>query len=145
MVANAALSYLYTILLGESVSALYAAGFDPAIGVLHADHERRPSLALDLMEEFRPYVVDQVVLTAARSRALTDDHGRSEEGRPGVLLTKAGRAAVLDGYERRMLRTTRGALPDFGGTVRRHLYRQAQRLGSALRDPEFVWTGLSWR
>jgi CRISPR-associated protein Cas1 len=89
--------------------------------------------------------VDQVVLTAARSRAFTDDHGRSEESRPGVLLTKAGRAAVLDGYERRMLRTTRGALPSFSGTVRRHLYRQAQRLGSAIRDPNIPWTGLSWR
>lgn len=131
-VADAALSYLYTILLGESVSALYAAGLDPAIGVLHSDHERRPSLALDLMEEFLPFVVDQVVLTAARSRALTDNHGRSEEGRPGELLTKAGRAAVLDGYERRMLRTTRGALPDFGGTVRRH---RTDRPTVELSDP----------
>jgi CRISPR-associated protein Cas1 len=41
------------------VSALCAAGLDPAIGLLHAEQERRPSLALDLMEEFRPLIVDQ--------------------------------------------------------------------------------------
>ena len=142
---NSLLSLFYSILTHDCVAALTAAGLDASVGFLHEDRPGRPSLALDLMEEFRPYVVDQVVLTAARSRALTDDHGRSEEGRPGVLLTKAGRAAVLDGYERRMLRMTRGALPDFGGTVRRHLYRQAQRLGSAIRDPSSAWTGLSWR
>ena len=64
-VLNAALSFLYTILLGECVTALRATGLDPDMGVLHADHDTRPSLALDLMEEFRPLVVDHVVVTAA--------------------------------------------------------------------------------
>lgn len=144
-VANAALSFLYTVLLGECVTALYAAGLDPAFGVMHSDQEQRPSLGLDLLEEFRPLVVDQVVVEAARQGRLRAEHGRSEEGRTGVLLTRAGREAVLEGYERRMLRQTRGALPDFAGTIRRHVYRQAQRLRSAIEDPEFIWTGLSWR
>ncbi|WP_421488753.1 CRISPR-associated endonuclease Cas1 [Micromonospora sp. WMMD734] len=51
---NAALSYGYTLLTGEAVAALTAAGLDPAIGLLHTDTDRRPSLALDLIEEFRP-------------------------------------------------------------------------------------------
>lgn len=145
-VANSALSFLYTILLGECVTALYAAGLDPAFGVLHSDHEDRPSLALDLLEELRPMVVDQVMLSAARSRELRPEHARTEEGRAGVLLTRAGREAVLAGYERRMLTTTRGALPDFAGTLRRHVYRQAQRLGAAIiGDDPGAWTGLSWR
>lgn len=143
-IANAALSFLYTVVLGECVTALYAAGLDPAIGILHADDPTRPSLALDLMEELRPLVVDQVVLAAARSGALQETHGRSEPGRAGVLLTKAGREAVLDGYERRMLTRTRGALPDFAGTLRRHVYRQAQRLQAAVCRGE-PWTGMSWR
>lgn len=142
---NSGLSFLYTVLLGEAVTALVTAGLDPAIGVLHADHERRPSLALDLMEEFRPLIVDQVVLAAARKGELRAEHARSEPGRAGVLLTKAGRAAVLDGYERRMLTTTRGALPGFAGSMRRHLYRQAQRLAAVVSDPDALWTGLSWR
>lgn len=141
--ANAGLSFLYTILLGECVTALYAAGLDPALGLLHSDKDRRPSLALDLMEEFRPLIVDQVVAEAARQGRLRADHARADGG--GILLTKAGQTVLLDGYERRMLRRTRGALPDFAGTWRRHLYRQAQRLCATIMDPAHTWTGLSWR
>lgn len=50
--ANAALGYGYAILTGETATALAIAGLDAAAGFLHTDHERRPSLALDLMEEF---------------------------------------------------------------------------------------------
>lgn len=143
-VPNAALSFLYTVLLGECVTALHACGLDPAIGLLHSDQDNRPSLALDLIEEFRPLIVDQVVLMLARSKALRPEHGRHEDNR-GVLLTKAGREAVLAAYERRMLTETRGALDDFSGTLRRHLYRQAQRLRLAIMVPDESWTGLSWR
>lgn len=143
-VVNAALSYLYTILLGECITALHAAGLDPAIGVLHSDQDNRPSLALDLMEEFRPLVVDSAVMTATRLKALTAQHGRLEPGH-GVQLTKAGKSAVLDAYERRMLTKTSGALVDFSGTLRRHIYRQAQRLRASIVDHDEPWTGLSWR
>lgn len=122
---NAALSFGYTLLTGEATAALAAAGLDPAIGLLRATADRRPSLALDLIEEFRPMIVDQVVITAARARRLTAQHARTEEGRTGTLLTKAGREALIDGYERRMLHTTRGALPNFTGSPRRQLHRQA--------------------
>ncbi len=73
--ANAALSFLYTVLLGECVTALHAAGLDPGFGILHAEQKRRPSLALDLMEELRPLIVDQVVVEAARTHRLRPEHG----------------------------------------------------------------------
>jgi CRISPR-associated protein Cas1 len=143
---NAALSFGYALLVSEAVSASVAAGLEPAAGLLHGDHEYRPSMALDIMEEFRPLVVDQVVLAAARRGELRAEHARTQDGVPGVLLTKAGREVVIGGYERRMLHTARGALPGFAGSLRRHLYRQAQRaavfIESGGREP---WTGLSWR
>jgi CRISP-associated protein Cas1 len=144
-VINAALSYGYAIILGEVVSALCAAGLDPAIGLLHAEQDRRPSLALDLMEEFRPLIVDQVVIAAARRKELRPEHGRREETVHGVLLTKAGKEILVSGYERRMLQHTRGALPGMSGSLRRHLYRQAERLAACISDPAASWTGLSWR
>ena len=70
---------------------------------------------------------------------------RTEEGRAGVLLSRGGRDALLAAYERRMLTKTSGALPDFGGTLRRHLYRQAQRLAAAIAAEDAEWTGMSWR
>ncbi len=144
-VVNAALSYGYAIILAESVSALCAAGLDPGVGMLHAEQDRRPSLALDLMEEFRPLIVDQVVIAAARRSELRPEHGHRDEARHGVLLTKAGREVLVAGYERRMLQQTRGALPGLSGSLRRHLYRQAQRIAAYIENPDATWTGLSWR
>src|SRR5664280_3142719 len=90
-VANAALSYTYAVLLGEAVSALGAAGLDPAVGMLHADDDMRPSLALDLIEEFRPLIVDQIVVAVARRGELRLEHGPSRGGRAGRA-ADAGRA-----------------------------------------------------
>lgn len=143
-VINAALGYGYAILLGECTAALVSAGLDPAIGLLHSAEDKRPSLALDLMEEFRPYVVDQVVLEIARRGLLTAEHGRPGE-RGGVLLTKKGKGALVDAYERRMQRVTGGAAPGFRGSIRRLLYRQAQRLGKYVENPDVGWEGLLWR
>lgn len=144
-VVNSGLSFGYAILLSEAVSALVAAGLDPAIGFLHTDQDTRPSLALDLAEEFRPLIVDQVVMEALRRHRLRPEHGRRDENRSGILLTAAGREIVIDAYERRMLQMTRGALPDFAGTLRRHLYRQAQILAAWVEGYEPGYVGLSWR
>lgn len=144
-VVNSALSYGYALLLAEAVSALCAAGLDPGFGLLHAENEKRPSLALDLMEEFRPLVVDQVVATLARRDSLNSDHGHRRAGESGTWLTKAGKERLVDAYERRMLQITSGALPGFTGSLRRHLYRQAERLAAFIADDSNAWTGLSWR
>ena len=125
------------------MTALHAAGLDPSFGLLHTEQGKRPSLALYLMEEFRPWIVDQVVMEASVRKQLRAEHGRREEGR-GVLLTKEGKRVIVDAYERRMLGQVRGSLPDFSGSRRRHVYRQAQRLRTAIMSDEH-WTGLSWR
>ncbi len=52
---------------------------------------------------------------------------------------------VVDAYERRMLTQVAGALPDYTGTRRHHIYRQALRLRATIKNPEAEWTGLSWR
>jgi CRISP-associated protein Cas1 len=59
---NAMLSLGYTLLVQEAVAALEAAGLDSAVGFLHRGRWGRPFLALDLIEEFRPVIVDAVVL-----------------------------------------------------------------------------------
>ena len=144
-VFNAAISYGYAILLGECVSALVACGLEPGIGMVHADDDSRPSLALDLMEEFRPYVVDEVVVRLCRSGGLKVEDGTASPGSSGVFLGKSGKASVVDGYEHRMLQVTRGALPQFSGSIRRHIYRQAQVLSQFIMGEQEQWLGLSWR
>ena len=65
--ANALLNYLYAILEGEAAIAARIVGLDPGLGVLHADQDRRDSLAADLMEPIRP-LVDRYVLELLTSR-----------------------------------------------------------------------------
>lgn len=77
---NAALSYGYALLLGRVLVAVRLAGLHPEVGFLHAEGRRSPALALDLMEEFRVPVVDQVVLSAFRRGLLTPSHAEVREG-----------------------------------------------------------------
>ncbi len=60
---NCLLSFIYTILMHDVRSALESVGLDPAVGFLHRDRPGRYSLALDLMEEFRPYIADRLTLS----------------------------------------------------------------------------------
>ena len=85
------------------------------------------------------------MISAARRRALTAAHGRREDQIPGVLLTKAGKEVLVDGYELRMLQRTAGALPGFSGSMRRHLYRQAEQIAAHVHRSATTWVGMSWR
>lgn len=68
---NALLSFFYTLLVHECRSALESVGLDPAVGFLHRDRPGRPSLALDLMEEFRAYLGDRMALSLINRRQVT--------------------------------------------------------------------------
>jgi CRISP-associated protein Cas1 len=97
---NALLSFGYAMLAKDVAVALISVGFDPYMGFYHQPRYGRPALALDVMEEFRPLIVDSVVLGAINTGAL----GGSDFIRRGgaVSLTPSGRTAFLRAYERRM-------------------------------------------
>lgn len=144
--ANAALSYCYAILLGECTGALFAAGLEPSLGILHSSTDKRPSLSLDLMEEFRPLLVDSTVMALLRMHRLRPEHATTAPGNEdGVWLTREGKKTVVDGYEATMQRHVKGALPGFAGTWRRHIHHEAQLLGRAIMEPDYTWTGVAWR
>lgn len=97
---NALLSFVYTLLVHDVQGALDSVGLDPAVGFLHADRPGRPSLALDLMEELRPWFADRVVLTLVNLRQVGPaDFRQTESG--GVLLTDDARKTVLASYQKR--------------------------------------------
>jgi CRISPR-associated protein Cas1 len=97
---NALLSFLYTILLNDCVSALEGVGLDPQFGYLHEIRSGRPSLALDLMEELRPIFADRLVLTLINRKQITP---KDFEEHPGgsVLLSDRARKAVIMTYQER--------------------------------------------
>ena len=142
---NAALSYGYAILLSECVGALHAAGLEPSLGIAHAPTDKRPSLALDLMEQFRPLLVDQTVMALLRTRKLRPEHGVVEAEAGGVWLGSDGKKILVDAYEAACQRSVTGALPGYSGSWRRHITHSAQMLARAIAELDYEWSGVAWR
>ena len=140
---NAALSYGYAILLSEFVGALHAAGLEPSLGIAHAPTDKRPSLALDLMEQFRPLLVDQTVMALLRTRKLRPEHGVVEAEAGGVWLGSDGKKIFVDAYEAACQRSVTGALPGYSGSWRRHIALSAQMLARAIAEPDYQWSGIT--
>jgi CRISPR-associated protein Cas1 len=97
---NALLSFLYTLLLNDCISAVEGVGLDSQMGFLHVLRPGRPSLGLDLMEEFRAVLADRLALTLINRKQIT---GKHFEVRPGgaTYLDDAGRKEVIMAYQKR--------------------------------------------
>ncbi|MGD9675839.1 MAG: CRISPR-associated endonuclease Cas1 [Candidatus Bipolaricaulia bacterium] len=96
---NALLSFTYSLLLTEIVGALDAVGLDPQIGFLHGVRSGRPSLALDMLEEFRPAIADRFVVRLLKLRILREGHFTSTLG-GACYLSDEGREVFLREYEK---------------------------------------------
>lgn len=97
---NALLSFLYVMLSHDCRSACESVGLDPQCGFLHRDRPGRPSLALDLIEEFRPVLADRLALSLInRQQITTDDFEQKENG--ATLLKDDSRKKVLTAWQER--------------------------------------------
>ncbi len=142
---NTLLSFTYTLLLNDVVSACEQIGLDPDVGFFHATDYARPALALDLMEPFRPLIADSVVLQAVNRPSLTlHDFQRAPAGSPSapryaVYLTPQARRKIIALYEQRM--ATRAFCPSLHQrtTYRRILRLQAQQFARFLMGKSSAW------
>lgn len=97
---NALLSFIYTLLVHDVSSALESVGLDPAVGFLHRDRPGRPGLALDLMEEFRPYIADRLALSLVNLKQVTGaGFHKTESG--AVNMSENTRRQVITSYQER--------------------------------------------
>ncbi|MDR2175739.1 MAG: type I-C CRISPR-associated endonuclease Cas1c [Synergistaceae bacterium] len=97
---NALLSFVYSLLAHDAASALEGVGLDPAVGYLHRERPGRPSLALDLMEEFRSWFADRLVLSLINLRKIRpEDFTQSESG--AVTMGDATRKTVIAAWQER--------------------------------------------
>jgi CRISPR-associated exonuclease Cas4/CRISPR-associated protein Cas1 len=121
---NACLSLSYALLARTFQSALSAVGLDPWRGYYHVPRPGRPSLALDLMEPFRPILADSAVLMALNNGELAADDFISAAG--GCSLKAPGRRKLIAAYERRLDQET--THPAFGYQIvmRRMIHVQAR-------------------
>ncbi len=129
---NACISFAATILYSEMVAFLHAHGLDPALGCLHVPTDGRWSLALDLLEPFRPALVEALALDLFSHQILNADHFERRDD--GVFLNDPGRRKFFLQYERRMERQFLSEAVGHRTTLRQQLEQQALLYKAALED-----------
>lgn len=127
---NAMLSFCYSLLVRDVVSACLAVGLDPYIGILHRNRYGRPSLALDIAEEFRPLVADSTVISVINSHRinLTDFKTTTI----GCSLTNPGRKKIIAAYEHRMSTELHHPVFKYSLSYRRTIDIQARMLAAVM-------------
>ena len=140
---NALLSFFYAMLGHDCRSALEAHGLDPQVGFLHADRPGRSSLALDLMEDFRPVLADRLALSLINRRQVVAGDFKVEDS-GAVAMSDDARKRVLVAWQERKREELRH--PFLGETCPLGLvpHLQAQLLARHLRGdldgyPSFIW------
>ncbi len=140
---NALLSFGYALLAKECTVALLAEGLDPWWGLYHQPRYGRPALALDLMEEFRPLVVDSAVISAINTGMV----GSSDftQTKAGCLLTATGRKAFIRAYEARLDQLVTHPVFDYRCSWRSIVRLQARLLTRWLAGDVKEYRGMTTR
>ncbi len=142
---NALLSFGYTLLTREAAAAVELAGLDPGVGFLHEMRRGRPSLALDLMEEFRPLIVDHLVIGLCTSGKLSPSGFTAQDEGKGCRMDREALHTFLAAYERRMLTVANHPTAGRRVSYRAALTVQARHLADVVADRVPAYTPISWR
>jgi len=140
---NCLLSFLYTLLMHDCRSALESVGLDPAVGFLHRDRPGRPGLALDIMEEFRPFLADRLALSLINLRQVQNKgFNKTEAG--AVMMSDETRKALLVAYQERKQEEIYHPFLEEKVTIGLLFHVQAMLLARCLRGdldgyPPFIW------
>jgi CRISPR-associated protein Cas1 len=130
---NAVLSFLSSILYAEVLAACHRRCLDPGLGHLHTTTDRRWALALDLMEPFRPAIVEATALRLFTHRMLCLRDFEARDG--GVYLTSVGRKTVIEQYDKRTTREFHSEHAAHRTTLRQQIEATVLSYRMALEDP----------
>ena len=140
---NALLSFAYSLLTADLISAIQTVGLDPYVGFFHQQNYGRPCLALDLMEEFRPIIADSVVITLINKRQIKPDDFTQSHG--GWFLNDAARKRFYAAYEGRKNETITHPVFKYKIDFRRAIELQVRLLAKYLMDEIETYTPLTIR
>ncbi len=140
---NALLSFLYTLLVHDVIAALEGVGLDPAVGFFHRDRPGRPGLALDLMEEFRPFLADRLALSLVNRRQVNAKGFRKMES-GAVQMSDETRKEVIVAWQKRKQEEIRHPFIEETAPIGILPHLQAMLLARYLRGdldgyPPFLW------
>ncbi|MDR1580423.1 MAG: CRISPR-associated endonuclease Cas1 [Synergistaceae bacterium] len=129
---NAMLSFGYTLLLAHVTSATVTAGLDPCVGFLHPEYRGRPSMALDLMEEYRSQVIDRLIISIANQMLLKPENfSRVDNG--GVFIDAEARKNFIRQFSKRLDEEVCNEITGEVSTFRNHIFASARRFAASLR------------
>ena len=136
---NSMISLGYSVLLNAVYGAIETKGLNPYFGFLHSDREKHPTLASDLIEEWRAVIVDSTMMSLINGHEISIEHFRSVEGRPGVFIEKNGMRIILSKLEAKFAAKNKYLnYVDYPIAFRRAIEMQAGELAKALEsgDPK---------
>lgn len=137
---NSLLSFGYTLLVYGVQAAIRTVGLDPFLGFLHTIEYSKPSLALDLMEEFRPIIVDSIVLRVINSNILTEKDFEPSVERDGMIrLKEDGIKTFLHYYEERVQTEVIHPNTDTRANYRRCFELQARQLARVITGKDTAY------
>jgi CRISP-associated protein Cas1 len=129
---NALLSFAYGLLRVQVTAAVHLAGLDPYIGYLHEVTRGQPAMVLDLMEEFRALIADNVVLSVLNTREIQPKDFSESLG--AYRLSDAGRKVFLQAFERKLTDEFKHPVFEYRCTYRRAIELQARLLARHLQE-----------
>jgi CRISP-associated protein Cas1 len=130
---NACISFAATLLYQELRAAVHVIGLDAALGFYHENQDGRCSLALDLMEPFRPAIAEALTLRLFSLGILKSDDFEPSHG--GIYLNASGRKSFLQQYEQRLTREFMSEHVHHRTTLRQQLRDTASNYKAALEEP----------
>jgi len=120
---NAALNYGYGMLYSVVESAIFSVGLDPYLGIWHADQYNKPTLSYDLIEPFRPWI-DQLMIVQCLDQKLTEAMFEARD--EGVWVAKKGKQHIIPLFYQYL--NERCAFRGNITTRRNHIFRLAGSL-----------------
>lgn len=134
---NSMLSLGYSVLLNELYGKIESKGLNPYFGFVHRDHEKHPTLASDLMEEWRAVIVDATVMSLINGHEIHKEDFYTLSDEPGIFLTKEGIKIFLNKLEKKMQTEARYLnYIDYAVSFRRGIVLQVNQLVHAIEQED---------
>ncbi len=134
---NSMLSLGYSILMNEFYGKIETRGLHPYFGFIHQDREKHPTLASDLMEEWRAVIVDSLVMSLVNGHEILEEHFYQDMENPGVFLTKDGMSIFIKKLENKMRQDVQYLdYIDYSVSFRRAMELQVASFSRALEEED---------
>ncbi len=134
---NSMISLGYSVIMNEIYSKIEEKGLNPYFGFMHRDRERHPTLASDLMEEWRAVIVDATVMSMINGHEIQKEDFIINADEPGCYLTRNGLKIYLSKLEKKLQTDVRYlSYVDYAVSFRRGMALQVESLVKAIEQED---------